>query len=92
MELNVGDRVVAIKKYGCVNAGDEGTFVHKHKDEPQLGVMWDTTHPRKHTCSGHCESQRGWYVPRGYLTRKDVIDLGELPEVDYGAESILLGL
>lgn len=81
MEFCVGDRVVAIRRYGRISVGDTGTFVHKEVIDPELGVRWDKEDANMHDCQGHCESKHGWYVPEGYLAFIEPEDCGELPDL-----------
>ena len=92
MNFQVGDRVVAIKKYGPVDAGDTGTYVHTHRNFPRHGVRWDKKNPHKHSCSHHCEKGHGWYMPEGYLKLEDIPDLGDLPEVDFRETNFLFSM
>lgn len=93
LKFQPGDRVVAIEYFDDIKIGDQGTFVHEDEGNwPELGVRWDKNLMDGHDCAGHCEYGHGWYVPIGYLGFARPIDLGELPEIDYGTESILFGL
>lgn len=84
MKFRPGDRVVAIKAYGPVEAGDTGEYVHTHKSYPEHGVRWDKKSLSKHSCSYHCERGYGFYLPGECLMLDDIPDLGELPAIDSG--------
>ena len=90
--FEVGNRVIATKSYGKVRIGDTGTYAHREEYEPIHGVVWDEPSPRKHDCQGHSKNKHGWYVPNGYISLFSPPDLGALPEVEFGSESLLFGL
>lgn len=93
IEFKPGDRVVLVKSFAHLKAGDTGVFVHEDEGSwPELGVRWDNEIRDGHDCAGNCEDGYGWYVPIGYLDFAEPTDLGDLPEADYGSESILFGL
>lgn len=88
MNFQVGDRVIAIKKYGFVNKGETGTYVHTETAFPKHGVMWDLEHPQKHNCGGHCENRHGWYVPEEILAFESIPDFGEISKTALNIEDI----
>lgn len=74
-----GDRVVCVRKYGNVQVGEVGTYVHTHTNYPPCGVAWDKEYKYRHSCASHCEEKHGFYVPLEDIELLSMpLDLGEL--------------
>lgn len=63
-DFTIGMRVVAIRDYNqypeSTKAGEIGVVCHIMP--PTVGVRWETFHPDRHNCQGHCEKGHGWHV------------------------------
>ena len=93
LKFQPGDRVVLVSDFDHIKAGETGTFVHHDKGNwPELGVQWDKELMDGHDCAGNCEDGYGWYVPYGYLAYEEIVDFGDLPEVNHGEVDLLFGV
>lgn len=76
--FNIGDRVVCIKKYGNVDAGETGRFVHRYGCYPEYGVEWEIEKSTRHSCNGHSIPRHGFYVPEDSIRLTQPADFGEI--------------
>lgn len=63
-DFAIGMRVVAVRDYSedpqSSKTGEIGVVCDI--DRYTVGVRWETFHPDRHNCHGHCEKGYGWYV------------------------------